>query len=291
MLVNAAAPFSASAPPLIEGCLRNGIHYLDVTGEVAVIESAAKRDADAFRKGIMVMPAAGFDVVPSDCLAAHVLRRSRSPLRLFMGISGLELLTRGSARTLIDQIGQPVWVRRKGDLAQVPAGSLSRRFDYGKGLRVSAAVSWGDVASAYFTTGVRDITVYFEATPAVRAHHALLDLFGWAVPLTPWRELLKASTPWMPEGPSEPQRAARRAVIVVEIEESDGRVVRSRMRTPEAYSLTASSASAIAMRVISGDYEPGFQTPARVYGPDFALSLPEVTRENMIGDDGAGDRG
>lgn len=281
VLINAAAPFSVSAPPLIDACIRNKVHYLDVTGEVPIIHLASTRGAEAHRQGVMLMPAVGFDVVPSDCLAAHVLRRSRSPSRLFIGISGLELLTRGSARTIIDQIGEPIWVRRNGGLVQVPAGSLKRSFDYGDGGCESTAVSWADVASAYFTTGVPDITVYFEATPAVRMHEALLKLYGWAVPITPWRELLKATTQWMPEGPTESQRAASRAVIVAEIEDADGAVVRSRMRTPEAYSMTASAASAITKRVIAGDFEPGFQTPARVYGADFSLCLPGVIREDF----------
>jgi short subunit dehydrogenase-like uncharacterized protein len=85
----------------------------------------------------------------------------------------------------------------------------------------------------------------------------------------------------LPEGPSEQERTEREAVIVAEIECVDGTVVRSRMRTPEAFSLTASAATAIAARVIAGDLEPGFQTPARIYGADFPLSLPGVTREDL----------
>jgi short subunit dehydrogenase-like uncharacterized protein len=280
-IVNAAGPFSLTASPLIDACLRTGVHYLDVTGEVAVIDMASRRDRDAKRRKIMVMPAVGFDVVPSDCLAAHVRSRARTARRLFIGISGLELLTRGSAKTIIQQIGEPVWVRRNGALTRVPPASLERAFDYGHGPRPSIAVSWGDVASAFFTTGVRDITVYFEATPAVRAHNAMLQVFGWAVPVTPWRRWLDLGAEWLPDGPSEQERTEREAVIVVEIEGADGRMVRSRMRTPEAFSMTASAATAIAARVIAGDLEPGFQTPARVYGGDFPLSLPGVTREDL----------
>jgi short subunit dehydrogenase-like uncharacterized protein len=65
------------------------------------------------------------------------------------------------------------------------------------------------------------------------------------------------------------------------MEDADGTRVRSRMRTPEAYSMTASAACAIVKRVLLGDVEPGFQTPARVYGADFSLSLPGVTREDI----------
>jgi short subunit dehydrogenase-like uncharacterized protein len=281
VLLNAAGPFRRTMRPLLEACLRRGVHYLDVTGEAGVIDEASRADREAKDKNVMVMPAVGFDVVPSDCLASHVVRRSGIARRLFIGLSGLDLMTRGSAKTIALQVGDPVWVRRGGILGRAPAGALERTFDYGSGPRQSLAVTWGDVVSAYFSTGVPDITVYSEATLAVRTHHALLQMFGWAIPLTPWRETLATGSDWLPEGPTELERRQRRTVIVAEIEDLDGRLVRSRMRTPDAYSMTGSTAAAVAARVLAGDFERGFQTPARVYGADFPLSLAGVEREDM----------
>jgi short subunit dehydrogenase-like uncharacterized protein len=280
-VLNAAGPFRSTAPPIIEACLRQGVHYLDVTGEAGVIDEASRTDSEAKRRGIMVMPAVGFDVVPSDCLALHVARRARAPERLFVGLSGLDLMTRGSAKTIALQVGDPVWVRRAGVLDRVPPGSVERTFDYGAGPRTSIAVTWGDVVSAYFSTGIPNVTVYSEATPAVRMHHMLLQSFGWAIPLTPWRQVLEAGSEWVPEGPSNSERKRRSTIIVAETEDSAGRVVRSRIRTPDAYSMTALTASAVASRVLAGDLKPGFQTPARVYGADFPLSLPGVVREDL----------
>jgi len=210
-----------------------------------------------------------------------VASRSAEPKRLFIGLSGLDLLTRGSAKTIILQIGDPVWVRRGGILQQVPPGTVFRDFDYGSGPRQSIAVTWGDVASAYFSTGVPDVTVYSEATPAVRIHHTLLRSLGWALPLTPWRAILEASAAWMPDGPSELERASRRTTIVAEVEDGRGRVTGSRISTPDAYSTTAATAVAVAARLLAGEVRPGFQTPARIYGADFPLSLSGVHREDF----------
>ncbi len=55
----------------------------------------------------------------------------------------------------------------------------------------------------------------------------------------------------------------------------------SRLRTPEAYTLTALTALAIAERALGGDAPAGFQTPALAYGPDFILEFPGVTREDL----------
>jgi short subunit dehydrogenase-like uncharacterized protein len=280
-VLNAAGPFRATAPALIQACLRNRVHYLDITGEAAVIDRASRSDRDAKQLGIMIMPAVGFDVVPSDCLALHAARRAVCPKRLFIGLSGLDLMTRGSAKTILLQMGDSVWVRRRGLLDRVPPGTVTREFDYGAGHRASIAVTWGDVVTAYFSTGIPDITVYSEATPPVRTYHAFLKFFGGFTAFAPWREMLGASTEWMPEGPSETERKLRHTVIVAEVEDADGRIIRSRMRTPDAYSMTAATAAAAASKVLAGDFEAGFHTPARIYGADFPLRLSGVIREDL----------
>src|SRR3546814_3393557 len=45
-------------------------HYLDITGEISVFEHAQTQDARAKAAGIVVCPGVGFDVIPTDCVAA-----------------------------------------------------------------------------------------------------------------------------------------------------------------------------------------------------------------------------
>ena len=42
-----AGPFSATSRPMADACLRNRVHYLDITGEIEVFEALAARDAEA----------------------------------------------------------------------------------------------------------------------------------------------------------------------------------------------------------------------------------------------------
>ncbi|HSY41621.1 MAG TPA: saccharopine dehydrogenase NADP-binding domain-containing protein, partial [Polyangia bacterium] len=74
-VLNCAGPFSRTAAQLVAACLRAKAHYLDITGELDVLEKMAGRDEEARAAGITLLPGAGFDVVPSDCLAAHLKRR------------------------------------------------------------------------------------------------------------------------------------------------------------------------------------------------------------------------
>jgi short subunit dehydrogenase-like uncharacterized protein len=119
VVLNAAGPFSATSGVLTAACIRHAVHYLDITGEAPVIEAAARRGAEARAAGVMLMPAVGFDVVPSDCLAAHVWGRAGAVTSLHIGISGLELMTRGAALSIIETLDKPVLARRNGRLTPV----------------------------------------------------------------------------------------------------------------------------------------------------------------------------
>src|SRR5687768_8923152 len=74
-VLHCAGPFSLTSEPMANACLRTGVHYIDITGEIDVFEQLHARDAAARAAGMMLLPGAGFDVVPSDCLAAHLKRR------------------------------------------------------------------------------------------------------------------------------------------------------------------------------------------------------------------------
>jgi short subunit dehydrogenase-like uncharacterized protein len=280
VVLHTAGPFSRTARPMLDACLRTGTHYLDIAAEIHVLEALARRDAEARARGIMVMPGVGFDVVPSDCLARHVARRLPGARRLALGIRGLEFVTRGSAKTFVEAADSGA-VRRGGAIVGTPAGMLRRTFDFGDGPRPVLNLSWGDVASAYYTTGIPDISVYVETTPALEMIAATSQRLGWLLATGPWQAWLKAHAELLPEGPTDAERAARTAVIVAEAEDGAGRRVAARLRTPEAYTFTAMSAPAVARRVLGGDVELGFQTPARVYGSDFVLGFPGITREDL----------
>jgi short subunit dehydrogenase-like uncharacterized protein len=281
VVLNAAGPFSQTSAPIVDACLRARSHYLDITGEIPVIESLVRRDRDARTAGVMLMPAVGFDVVPSDCLAAHVARRLPGATALTFGLTGLVTATPGSAKTLVEHVGYGVKVRRAGIITSIAPGEVTRCFDFGSGPQPAMNISWGDVASAYYTTGIPNIDVFYEATPALQGMLLASRYAGWMLRTVAWQAGLKAYMDLLPEGPTVEQRAASRMVIVAEALDGRGRRASARLRTPEAYAFTGTTAAAVARNVLRGDLEIGFQTPGRVYGADFVLSFAAVSREDL----------
>jgi short subunit dehydrogenase-like uncharacterized protein len=266
-LLCAAGPFSATSRPVVEACLRNRVHYLDTTGEIDVFETLAARDAEAKARGVTLLPGVGFDVVSSDCLAAHLKRRlpDAKDLKLYLSLGAN--MSRGTAKTMIEAIGAGTRLRRKGRIVsrdRAERGSC----DFGEGEKPTIQVSWGDVATAFHSTGIPNVEVQFEALPAVRAFARTPWFVKSFLGLDFMQGFLKARADRLPEGPSEAVRGARRAVLVGVAHNEKGQTVHARLRTPEGYTLTAETAFDAAQRVAAGevgrDFRPQVWRSARI---------------------------
>src|SRR5262249_45408871 len=164
LVLNAAGPFVDTAGPLAAACLATGTHYLDVTGEPAVFAALQRRSREALRRGVMMLPGAGFIIVATDCLAAHVARRLPGAARLRLGVSRPVVAGRGTLRTIVRNLGPGLHVRRGGRLALLRS-RLEQDFDYGGGRRTSLAVDSADAITAGRTTGIPNVEVYMELLP------------------------------------------------------------------------------------------------------------------------------
>ena len=280
-VLHLAGPFNVTARPMLEACLRKATHYLDVTGELGVFQDLHRCDDEARSRGIMVMPGVGFVLLASDCLAAHVASKLPDARYLRLGFSRPKFFSRGTFRTMLGLVRERVSIRREGRLTSVPVGRLERNFDYGEGQRVSTAVNWADVYTAYYTTGIPNIEVYAEAPFLERGLYQLGAWFAEPMRLAPWQRVLELQASVWPEGPSSAARADASRVIVAEAEDRWRRQVRSKLCTPDGYNFTAVAALEVAQRVLKGEYQPGYQTPANVYGPDFVCLMEGVRREDI----------
>lgn len=283
VVLHCAGPFAHTAQPMVDACLRTRTHYLDVTGEVAVFEALAARSEEARRAGVMLLPGVGFDVVPSDCLAVHTARRVERPTSLRLGILGIGTLSHGTATTMLENLHKGSLVRHAGRLEPIAAGSLTRRFDFGRGPRLTMAVPWGDLATAYRSTGIADIETYFPTTRAMLWGARALGRMPWLVGSGPVRRLLQRRIDARPAGPTEAERARGRSIFVAEVEGAGGQRAVSRLHTLEGYTLTALTALEIARRALAGEAPIGFQTPAMAYGPDLIMAIAGTQREDLPG--------
>ena len=280
-VLHCAGPFRRTSKPMVEACVRSGTHYLDITGEIEVFEALAARTKEFEEAGVMVMPGVGADVVPSDCLAVHVAGRLPTATHLELGLLASGGMSHGTATTALQSVNEGGAERREGRIRRVPAGHRTRTFDFGRGARQAIAIPWGDVSTAYYSTGIPNIVTYFALPPLTRVGVKAGRYLGGLMASPFLQARLQALIDRRPAGPDQATREAASLVVVAEVSDAEGTRVSARLNGPSGYSLTALAALLVAKKVLAGDWKPGFQTPAAAYGADLVLQVPGVSRVDL----------
>lgn len=283
VVLHCAGPFARTWRAMSDACLRGRANYLDITGEIAVFEGLAARDAEARAAGIMLLPGVGFDVVPSDCLAAHLARRVPNAVHLALAFRALGGASRGTLATMVANLGSPGAVRRDGKIVPVPQAWRTRRIDFGDGrLRDATTIPWGDVSTAFHSTGIPNIEVYMSMRPALRRAAIASRWLGPVLRSGVVRRTLAARVRRGPPGPSQATRERGVSMLWGEAVAANGQRAEARLRGASGYALTAQTAVHLAAKALVGQTRAGFQTPSRAYGADVILEIPGVTRTDAI---------
>lgn len=274
-VLHCAGPFSATSESMLDACLRTGTHYLDITGEIAVFEAIFARDQEIRSAGIVAMPGVGMDVVPTDCLAAMLKRELPSATRLRLALYWHNArLSPGTSKTMVEGVPHGGKVRRNGKIITVPPAWKKDTFRFRNDVELSGVtIPWGDVSTAYHSTGIPDIEVYLAAPERQLAKLNIPAFVRWLLGLTPVQAFVKRRIEKSVKGPNEEQRARAEVLIYGEVEDDQGNKAALRLRTAEGYTLTAEAAVEAAMRVTSGSVEAGAKTPSVAFGSDFILEL------------------
>lgn len=277
-VMHCAGPFSATCAPMLEACLASGTHYLDITGEIDVFAHCQSNDARAKQAGVLVLPGAGFDVVPTDCLAAQLKRDLPDATHLVLAFEAGGGPSPGTAKTSVEGLGKGGRVRENGELKRVPLAWKVRYFEREGVQRSAMTIPWADVCTAYFSTGIPNIEVYMAVPPAtirrVRRLRLLGPLLGWK----PVQEFLKRQVEHKVRGPSNDSRERSATWVWGEATNARGQRVARRLRTPNGYTLTVDAALGIIERLAQGDVPSGFHTASQLMGASYVTTLPGVDR-------------
>jgi short subunit dehydrogenase-like uncharacterized protein len=274
-VLHCAGPFVHTSAPMVRACLDAGVHYLDITGEISVFETIMGMNDVAVQRGVTFIPGVGFDVVPTDCLAAMLAARLPGATELELAFYTPKAeLSRGTLKTMIESIGEGGAIRREGKIVRVPPAFDARNIPFSCGPRMAMTVPWGDVSTAFHTTGIPNIRVYTGASPKsvarMRRIRSFLPLLGFK----PVKRLLQAIVNRR-SGPGEAQRAMGRTYLWGRAANSVDEVTMT-MTTPEGYAFTVLSALAAVERLLASPRRPGSFTPAKYFGAEFVTTIAGV---------------
>jgi short subunit dehydrogenase-like uncharacterized protein len=275
-VLHCAGPFSRTSQPMISACLASGTHYLDITGEISVFANAHEQSDLARRADVVLIPGVGFDVVPSDCLAASLVRALQGATELVLAFEAGGGPSPGTAKTSIEGLAMGGAIRQDGELVRVPLAYKSRSIPFAHGEHTAVTIPWGDVYTAWVSTGVGNIEVYMSM-PAARIRH--LRRMRWGQPLLGMsvvQNWLQRRIGKSVRGPSSARRENTNCQLWGEARSSDGRSVAATMTTPNGYDVTVSGALGVVDYLLKEEVEGGYYTPSLLLGADFAASLPGV---------------
>lgn len=268
----AAGPFSQTSAPVLEACLAAGIHYLDVTGELAIYAACHARSDDAERAGCVVMPGVGFDVVPSDCLAASLAEGLPEAESLELAFA-TDSFSKGTAITTIESLPAGGCVRKDGKLVPAPLGERSFEVAFRDRPRVVMSIPWGDLFTAYRSTGIPNITTHVAVPRRMVTATRLLRPMFPALKVEGIQALVKRGVKRAMKDPDREAIAGARAQLWGRVTAKDGTVVDGTLTTPEAYTLTAQTAVESVSRVTEGRVPPGAHTPVTAFGAAYITEI------------------
>ncbi|MHA2391054.1 MAG: saccharopine dehydrogenase family protein [Promethearchaeota archaeon] len=281
LVFHSAGPYKYTSSPMVKACLKTGTNYVDITGEIPVFEQNFKYDTQAKEKEIIIISGVGFDVVPTDCLAKYVSDKIVNPTSLDLGITAMSNPSPGTLKTMLEHYNIGQLVRRNGDL--IPLEKVETRIvRFSDKERIVRPVTWGDLSTAYRTTGIPNITTYF---PMPKRFPNLLDMIGVSTKdMSSDEKAMRKVRSWVEEnvhGPDEFKRQTYRCYIWASVSNDYGVKEQAWLETMESYRFTAVAGVRCVEKIFDLKLK-GALTPALAFGADFILEIPETVRYNSI---------
>lgn len=281
LVVNAAGPYDITARPVIEACLAAGAHYIDLNGDIDVFENIQQYHKAALEQGIMLLPGAGFDVVPTDCLALWLKKQlpDANNLQIAFTITG-SALSRGTAITTLQKLGLPGAVRKNGIITPEPVGRSGFWMHFpGRNKKMfTMSIPWGDLSTAYVSTGIPNITTFTGISRFTWWFLKTQLAFNWLLRQSWVHHIITRIIHRLPAGPDDATRRKASSLIAATVTNAQGQTVTAYLKCPEAYQLTADAVLLISKKILEGNYTTGYQTPATAYGENLVMEIAGVER-------------
>ena len=276
LVLHCAGPFSKTAGPMLTACLSSKTHYLDITGEIAVFESIFRRASECRAAGIVAIPGVGFDVVPSDCLAAMLKKKMPDATSLSLAMKQSGPVSPGTLKTVIEGLDHGGMIRREGRLEAVSSVHHVRKIRFLDRMETSVTIPWGDVATAYYSTGIPNIEFFTAIHPGALQFLRMKRFLHPLLSRSLVKRGLQAFVEARVKGPTVAERETLRTHLWGETVNATGKSVELRLDCPESYQLTVDSALSATERVLAGGVMAGVTTPSLAFGAEFVLSLNDV---------------
>jgi short subunit dehydrogenase-like uncharacterized protein len=283
LVLHCAGPFVNTSDIMIQACLRMGINYLDITGEIPVLEKTFSYHSKAIESKIALISGVGFDVVPTDCMAKYVSDLMPSASQLEIAFVAISTPSQGTAKSMVEMLPKGGMIRKSGKLEFYPLGKGSKKVIFSDGVeRTILPIPWGDLASAFISTKIPNITTYSHYPESVITALPFLEssvryLTDFEIVRNTLRKLIEFTV----EGPNEEMRKSGKSLVYVKASDESGNSKEAWLETLEGYLFTAKS-SLLSVEAVLNTRPMGALTPSLAFGKDFIMQVPGTRRFDTI---------
>jgi short subunit dehydrogenase-like uncharacterized protein len=282
LVFHAAGPFQFTSQPMLQACLESGVNYLDITGEIPVFQNTFANHARALQAGVALISGAGFDVIPSDCLAKYVADKLPGAVELQIGIASASRLSAGTAKSSIEMMPRGGMRRENGQLVPQPLGQGAKKIRFSHRELQALPISWGDLETAFRSTGIPNIVTYMAYPPGLVNR---VRRYGSIVQKLARIRVVRRAAQWMAErtfkGPNAELRHSSRSYLWAMARDAHGNQAQAWLETMEAYQLTAVAGLRCVERLLA-ERPQGALTPAQAFGADFILEIEGSKRFDVL---------
>lgn len=276
VVLHCAGPFFRTSALMVQACLDVGAHYLDITGEIAVFEACRHRHTAAQQRNVVILPGVGFDVVPTDCLAAKLAARLPGASQLELAFAGGGGFSRGTLKTMLLGGGGGA-IRQDGRIVPVPRAWRTQQIPFRDKPREAVTIPWGDVSTAEWSTKIPNIHTYLALPSSARRAMLAMPLLQLLLAIPATQRFVERQIDAHVHGPDKATRESARMQVWGRVTHPDGRTVEDTLVTAEGYRFTAIAAVESARRVMTDPPAAGYHTPSTAFGADFVDELAALS--------------
>lgn len=266
VFLSCAGPFVRFGLPALEAAIAEGTHWLDTTGEHAFVVATREHGREAQSRGIALVNAVGFDIVPSDAAAVLASEGFEEVEEVRIAIASRGGVTRGTARSMLEIAagGGLSWCQGRLEPEPLALAEWTVQLPAPFGLSRCVSLPLADLVAAPQSARAKNVHTFGRVPKwlAVLVRHGAPLLRPSLV-----RTLVGEAMTALPDGPTEAVRSRAAFAVVAEATSGSGERRAIWVSGGDPYGLTAASAVLCARLILAPSFSrSGALSPAEAFG-------------------------
>jgi len=171
--------------------------------------------------------------------------------------------------TTLEFLGGSGRIRIDGKLIESPIGEFEIKFEHKDFSFNGISIPWGDVFTAYISTGIPNIEVYLGLSSSAFLFRKVLLQTAKLLRIPLLKKLTANIIKKKITGPTKIERDSTKTFIWGRVENEKGEMLEEVYQVMEGYNLTALGAAESALRILNNQVKPGTHTPSLAFGSDY----------------------